>query len=146
MKTWIYKDIPISDISQFPPETYGFIYKIINDTTGWFYVGRKVLFFERKIALGKKELAALEDKRSSKKKIVIKESDWKTYMGTQENLAKDVKLYGEDNFSRIILDICKTKKSMTYQELRWQILEGCLESDKCYCDNILGKFYRRDLL
>lgn len=132
----------ITDISQFPDGTIGFIYQIVNEATGKFYIGKKSLQSTRTKALTKKELATLTDKRMSKKRKVSKESDWKTYMGSNEALKKDIIVYGQDNFSRSILHFCDHKASLTYQELRYQILYAVLESDNCYNDCCLGKFYR----
>jgi hypothetical protein len=35
---------------------------------------------------------------------------------------------------------------MTYYELKYQLLENVLERDDSYNSNIMGKFFRRDLL
>lgn len=144
MKPWNHEAIEISDINQMPEGTIGFIYAIINIATDKFYIGKKNIHSTRNIPLGKKALAERTDKRLSKKKKVIKESDWKTYMGSEPTLKEDIKTYGDDNFLRGILCFCSSKKSLTYQEIRYQILGGCLEKDNCYNSNILGKFFRSD--
>jgi hypothetical protein len=143
MKNWFYNDEEIVDISQFPEDAFGFIYVIVNNLNNKFYVGKKNLFSERNIKLGKRELAALTDKRLSKKKKVKKESDWKSYWGSEEELKKDIKEHGYDNLSRRILYISGNKASLTYQELRHQILLECLESENSYNKNILGKFFKK---
>jgi hypothetical protein len=143
MRHWFYEYQDMVNLEQFPDGTIGFIYKIVNDVTGKFYIGKKSLQSTRTKALTKKELAALTDKRMSKKKTVVTESDWKTYMGSNAELKKDITLYGSDNFSRGILHLCSDKTSLTYHEARIQFFHGVLESDNSYNDNILGKFYRR---
>lgn len=144
MKSWNHEEIEISDINQMPEGTIGFIYVIMNEKTNKFYIGKKNIYSTRNIALGKKALAERTDKRSSKKKKVIKESDWKTYMGSEPTLKEDIKIYGDSNFLRGILHFCSNKKSLTYQELRYQIIADCLNRDDCYNSNILGKFFRED--
>jgi hypothetical protein len=143
---WLYKDQVINNIADFPEGTYGFIYKITRITDGKFYVGRKNLYSERNKPLTKKELSEHtgKGKKPSKKKVVS-ESDWQTYYGSNSNLKVDVKELGKEAFKREILHLCTHKKQMTYQELRHQILEGCLESPTSYVDNILGKFWRKDI-
>jgi len=141
----VYEFEEILSIDQLPEGTVGFIYRIDNNITGKYYIGKKSLQSTRTKSLTKKELGALVDKRMSKKKKVIKESDWKTYMGSNAELKKDIILYGSDNFFRSILHLCNNKASMTYHEARIQFFWGVLESDNCYCDNILGKFYRSSL-
>ena len=143
---WLYKEQVITDISQFPENTYGFIYKIKRIEDGKYYVGRKNLISERNKPLTKKELAEHTGKgKKPTKKKVLSESDWQTYYGSNPTLKADVKEVGKEAFVREILHLCTHKKQMTYQELRHQILEGCLESDNCYVDNILGKFWRKDI-
>jgi hypothetical protein len=131
-------------VEMFPSWAIGFIYKITRKSDKKFYVGRKNLYSERTKPLTKKELLVQTDKRKSKKKKVVAESDWKTYYGSEPTLKADVKELGEDSFVREILYICGHKKEVTYQEIRHQILEGCLESDNCYNKNISGKFWKKD--
>jgi hypothetical protein len=40
---WIYKKEEIGDFSQFPNNTFGFIYKITHIPSGKSYIGKKVL-------------------------------------------------------------------------------------------------------
>lgn len=143
---WLYKDKVIGDISEFPENTYGFIYKITKISDGKFYVGRKNLYSERTKPLTKKELSEHTGKgKKPTKKKVVSESDWSIYYGSNSTLKSDVKEFGKEAFKREILHLCSHKKQMTYQELRHQILEGCLESSNSYVDNILGKFWRKDI-
>lgn len=144
MNNWYYEGEQITDISQIPDEAIGFIYKIVNGETGKFYVGKKNLYSTRNIKLGKKALAAREDKRLSKKKKIVKESDWKTYFGSEPVLKEEIENDGDKYFHRTILHFCNSKKSLTYQEIRYQILSGCLESQISYNSNISGKFFRSD--
>ncbi len=145
MNNWTYKEVEFTDISQFPEGTIGYIYEIRNKLTDKFYIGRKNLYSTRTKALGKKELAQLTDKRSSKKKKVVKESDWKIYMGSNPELKKDITEHGTDYLDREILYICYNSLQMNYQELRFQILKGVLESNNCYNDNIAGRYYRSSI-
>lgn len=128
-------------------EYEGFIYKITNLTTNKFYIGKKNFKSKRNKPLTKKELSEQTDKRKSKKKLVITESDWRTYWGSNKELLKDVKELGEDKFDRQILKLCKTKKALTYFEVHFQCKYECLVSPQfSYNDNILGKFYPKDLV
>ena len=85
---WIYKTIPMEDITQFPENTFGFVYMTTHKPTGKSYIGKKVLFHNQKKKLGKKELAALAGivGRRPSYKLVVKESDWKTYYGSQTDI------------------------------------------------------------
>jgi hypothetical protein len=145
MYNWIFEGIEIDDISKFPTDTVAFIYKISRISDGKFYIGKKSLYSERTKSLTKKELSEQTDKRKSKKKKVVSESDWKTYYGSDLLLKEDVKSLGREAFKREIIYLCKTKKQATYQEVRHQILLGCLESDNCYNGQVLGKFWKKDI-
>jgi hypothetical protein len=67
-----------------------------------------------------------------KKRKIIKQSDWKTYYGSSEELKKDVKLHGIENFKRTILKLCTCKWEMKYQELKYQIDNNVLFRDDTY--------------
>ena len=79
--------------------------------------------------------------------IVQVESDWKSYWGSSKELLNDVKALGEDHFECIILKLCRTKKELTYYEMHYQCINECLVSPSfSYNDNILGKFFKKDLV
>jgi hypothetical protein len=145
MKPWTYKEVEMTSVDQFPEGTIGFVYKITNIHNGKFYIGKKNLYSTRTKALTKKELALITDKRKSKKKTVVKESDWQTYFGSNAELKKDIQKHGSDCMVRQVLDICSNKKNLTYCEIKHQILYGVLESDNSYNDNIQGRFFKKDI-
>ena len=127
-------------------EYEGFVYKITNIQTNKFYIGKKNFFSKQNKPLTKAELAEQTDKRKSKKKLVVKESNWKTYWGSNKELLEDVKKLGEDQFDRQILTLCKTKKALTYWEVHYQCKHECIVSPSfSYNDNILGKFFPKDV-
>lgn len=145
---WIYNNNPITDISQFPENTYGFIYRVTHKPTGKSYIGKKVLYFNKKVKLGKKELALQSGPgRKPTTKITTKESDWKTYYGSETGIKKLLSENKHDEFERIILKIVDSKKLLTYFETKYQFMYEVLEyPDKWFNDNILGKFYSKDFL
>ena len=142
MTKWNYWDI-------YNPEDYlGFIYKITNLTNGRFYIGKKYFWYNIKKKLTKKQLAEQTGPgRKSTTEIVRVESDWKTYWGSSKELLTDVKQLGDGHFECIILQLCKTKKELTYYEIHHQcksdvLLPGVLT----YNENILGRFFSKDLI
>ena len=146
--SWTYKQHEIEDITQFPENTFGFVYITTHKPSGRSYIGKKVLFHNQKKKLGKKELAALTGVvgRRPSYKLVVKESDWFKYYGSQSDI-KQLLLEGKkDEFERTILKMCFTKKSLTYFEIKYQMLYQVLEKpDEFFNDNILGKFFTKDL-
>lgn len=153
MINWFHKKKEIDDISKFPEDTFGFVYKITHLPTGKSYIGKKVLYYERSKRLGKKELEILREERSMKglrgrvptKKKVTTESDWKTYWGSSKELNELRKEESEDKFHKEILCLAKSKKLLTYYELKYLCIYEVLEKSELYWnDNILGKFFTKD--
>jgi hypothetical protein len=109
--SWTYKQHEIEDITQFPENTFGFVYMTTHKPTGKSYIGKKVLFHNQKKKLGKKELAALTSVvgRRPSYKLVVKESDWKTYYGSQTDIKALLVEGKKDEFERSILKMCPDK-------------------------------------
>jgi hypothetical protein len=130
-----------------PEENLGFVYKITNLTNGKYYVGKKVFWNNKKHKLTKKQLAEQSGPgRKPTHEIIRTESDWKTYWGSNKQLLTDVKELGENHFECLVLHVCKTKKQLTYWEMHYQCKYECLTSPTLsYNDNILGKFFTKDL-
>jgi hypothetical protein len=151
MKEWLYvseKDntCSIKSLEDFPENCIGFIYIIKNQTTGKIYIGKKSLYSNTNKKLTKKEIAEQTGPgRKPTKKLVTKESNWKVYMGSSKELLADIKETSEDIYERNILHFCFSKKQLTYYEINYQMKYNVLEVDS-YNDNILGKFYRKDLI
>ena len=79
----------------------GFIYIIENKLNNRKYIGKKLFWFKKK------------------KKLV--ESDWKTYYGSCNELNADIEKFGKDNFTRIIVRLCKTRFEWSYYEMKMQV-------------------------
>ena len=138
---WFYKGKEYSEIHE--ESLVGFIYQIIyvgpGENKGKKYIGKKNFFTTKTIKKGKKELAAMTDKRGSKKKILKNESNWKEYKSSNDFL----KIQDEKYLKKEILMFCKTKTDLTYYETKLQFVNEVLESDKWLNGNILSKFFSR---
>lgn len=151
-ENWRYKDQLITEISDMPEGTYGFIYRVTHLPTKKKYIGKKVLFFKRNVKLGKKETEQLKEERKSQgirgrvpgKKEVIKESDWKTYYGSQTEIKDLVKKSKPEDWSRDILEWCSNKKMLTYWETSYLFKEDVLRDPDYLNSNIAGTHYRKD--
>jgi hypothetical protein len=75
----------------------------------------------------------------------VTESDWSKYWGSSKTLLAAIKESGHDAFTREILKPCTSKKSLGYYEVYFQMIFDVLKIDS-YCDNISGKWFRKDLL
>ena len=138
---WLYKGKEINEISDLPPNTFGFIYQTTHVPTSKKYIGKKSLIYNLKKKLGKKEKLLWEGKgRPPVYKRVLKESDWKTYYGSHSF----IKEANKEDLKREILEIAYHKKELTYLECKYQFVLGVLESKSYLNDNILGKFFDKD--
>ena len=144
---WKYNGEEIKEISQFPHNTFGFVYRILNKKTGKAYIGKKVLYHNIKKKLTKNELAEIEGQgRRPSYRLTIKESDWKTYWGSNKLLLEELKT-DKDNFECIIIQLTQDKKQLTYFETKYLFVYSVLEKpEEFYNDNILGKFYTKDFV
>jgi len=101
-------------------DNYGFVYLITNTLTGRKYIGKKFFYSSKtKVVKGKK------------KKFKVS-SDWQTYYGSSAEVTKDVLQLGQENFSREIIYLCKSKGECGYLEAKEQFIKGALESDDYY--------------
>ena len=143
---WLYKEKVINSIEDMPQDTFGFIYIVTHKPTGKSYIGKKSLFHNIKKKLTKKELAEQTGPgRKSATKVVVKESDWKTYYGSAKPIMELIKGGKQEEFTREILQLVPNKKLLTYYECKYLFQLGVLEHPEGYFnDNILGKFYTKD--
>jgi YHS domain-containing protein len=125
-------------------EWFGYVYLTVHIPTNKLYIGKKQFFSSQNKKLGKKELAAIPVTRGRRptKKKVITESNWKTYYGSSE----EVKQLPHNELKRYLIRLCKTSKQLTYWETKCLFEYNVLEDDRFMNDNILGTFFRKDLL
>jgi len=146
LPTWVYNSKPITNLNDFPKDTFGFIYIVKNNDTNKSYIGKKVLYHNKKVKLGKKEVAELTGVgRKPTTKIVTKESDWETYYGSNKEVMQLIKDGKQDLFTRTIIKLASNKKLLTYYETQALFTYKVLEHpESFYNDNILGKFFTKD--
>jgi len=110
-------------VEELPQDCEAFVYLITNLTDSKKYVGKKLAKFKTT----KKPLKGRKNKRRG-----TKESDWKTYWGSSENLISDIKTLGEDKFTREILYYCPSRGVASYLEAQEQFERKVLETDEYY--------------
>jgi hypothetical protein len=114
-------------------EHFGFVYLISKiNTEGLpneklFYVGCKQFNSRTRKA----------SKTSTRKKIIIKESDWKNYYGSSRELLEEIKRLGKDQFKREILHLASCKWELKYLEMYEQVQRKVLFDDR-YFNGILN--------
>jgi len=128
--TWTMNGKPFELGESTHKDIYGFVYLITCKTTNKQYIGKKFFWSSKtKQIKGKKKRSKVE-------------SDWKTYFGSNKVLVEEVKQLGEDNYTREILHVCKTKGECNYLEAHEQFTRGVLTSDQYYNDWIMVKVHR----
>jgi len=125
---WLHKGQAVS--SEILDDYIGFVYLIVNMSSGKKYIGKKLLKFKRTKQI-----------KGKKKKTTI-ESDWKDYYGSNKELKADVELLGAHNFRREILRLCKTKGECNYYEAKMQFSLDVLEDKGYYNEWISVKVSR----
>lgn len=130
--TWLYNGTPINkeDLLKYK----SFVYIIENKATGKKYIGKKRIYFVRKRKV----------KDSKRRKTTVKESDFETYYGSSELLAKDIVIYGKENFERRILHLCESNALATYFELKEQMDQGVLFKPAEFYNHYVGARIHRN--
>ena len=106
----------------------GFVYELEDKSNGKKYIGKKLLWSKRK-------LPPLKGKK--RKRTQIKESDWKDYYGSTDEIQNIVEAHGGDRFIRRVLRLCKTKGELSYYEAKEQFDRDVL-FDPMYYNEFIG--------
>ena len=126
--TWKYNKEDFTDV---PKGMEGFVYVITNLTNDKKYIGKKNFWTRQK------------DRKTGRRKT--KESSWRDYFGSCDELIEDVKLLGQDKFSREILYLCPHKKSMSFYETMEQFKRDVIFKEDYYNTNVEGKFFTSEV-
>ena len=126
-----------------PGKSIGFVY-VIEFNSGDKYLGKKNLYSRRKRNFGKKEAALVTDKRKKLYEMVVKESNWRTYESSNEDVKQRIK-NGECH-TKTILNWSYSPKELTYLEIKHMFNEDVLSPEGNWLnDNVLGKFFKKEL-
>jgi hypothetical protein len=141
---WYYRN---EEVEKLPEDTFGFIYKL-HYRDGFYYIGKKQCFNTITLPVlntGKKRIGHIKiigRNVNNKRKyfeVVHRENDWRDYEGSSDELSKYVLIKKE------VLRFCKSKRELTYQEVRYQFLHDVLNDDMALNKNILNKFFKGNL-
>ena len=143
---WIYDNKEYETIHN--DNIYGFIYKI-TFKSGKYYIGKKNFFFYKTLPVlknKKKRKGHIEffyriiDHKRKYYELIKKESDWFSYTGSiKKNILEPV-------VRKEILEFAYSKRHLTYLETKWLFKEDVLERDEYINENILGKFFKNNLI
>jgi len=129
---WLYNNIEFTE--DMVGDWFGYVYEIVNLTNGRRYVGKK--FFTR---AGTKQI-------KGKKKKVRLSSGWANYWSSSEELKADVKKLGEENFSRKILHLCKSRSECSYRETKEIFINDALLTTEYYNSWVSCKIHKAHVL
>ena len=144
MHSWFFMGQKINDFGHWlinedvqPFDYFGFVYRITNRKTGRSYIGKKQIIYNRRMKV----------KGRKNRKHVKKESDWKEYTGSCNELNGDIEILGKEGFKFEILKFCSTKAELGYTETMYQFKEEVLDkkfedgSRKYYNSNIMNRWF-----
>ena len=134
--TWHLNNLKFEPTEDELKQWVGFVYLITDRSSGKKYVGKKFFWSKRR-------LPPLKGK--SRKRVVVKESDWKQYYGSSEDLKTLVESKGEDHYYREILHLCKSKGECSYMELKEQVDREVLFRDDYFKEFIGCKIHSKHL-
>lgn len=129
---WLYnnREFTENDIG----DSFGYVYEIINNINNRRYIGKK--FFTR---AGTKQI-------KGKKKKVRLSSGWVNYWSSSKELQEDVKKLGEENFTRRILYLCKSRSECSYRETKEIFIRDALLSENFYNSWVSCKIHKAHVL
>jgi len=133
---WNYRNLPFEPSEDELSEYVGFVYCITELDTGKKYIGKKFFWSTRKLP---------PLKGQKRKRTVKKQSDWKDYYGSSEQLKLLVETKGGDAYHREILRLCKTKGECSYYEAKEQFDRDVLLSDRYYNEFIGCKIHAKHI-
>lgn len=123
-----------------PPDgTFGFVYLIENLRDGKLYIGRKQFF-----STNRKRVAGRVNR-----KRVVKESNWKSYWSSCDELCADVARLGTRAFRRRILCFCTTKGELGFRETEALFKNDVLTATRngrllYYNRNIMNRWFAKE--
>jgi len=129
MSHWLYKN---KILEEAPEGVFGFVYLITNNKSGKMYIGRKYFGKTRRV----------KKKGSKRRKVIRKDSDWRTYIGSSKTLQEQI-IKGKNNFKFEILAFGKTKGQVNYIEENLHHKFHVSVSDRFYNDCIGPRRFAR---
>lgn len=99
-----------------PEEWFGFVYRIVEKSTGKEYIGKKQFW-----AVTRKKI-----KNRKNRKRIVKEGKWRTYTGSSKALNAAIAEHGMDKYTFTIESLHTTKGSLFYAEVEKQVKENVL--------------------
>jgi hypothetical protein len=109
---------------------FGFVYRIIDTVTNREYIGKKQFFTKTSKAITGRKNRAWK----------TKESNWKKYTSSSDEINKLIKEFGKDRFQFFIESLHATKASLTYAEVEKLIVEDAL---RVKLSDSIRKYYNK---
>lgn len=129
---WSYNGLPFTE--EDVGNSYGFVYEIVNLTNNRRYIGKK--FFTK---------AGTRQIKGKKKKVRLS-SGWENYWSSSDELKADVKQLGDENFTRTILYLCKSRSECSYRETKEIFIRDALLTDDYYNKWVSCKIHKAHVI
>jgi len=161
--SWLYNGVKISEIKDLPKEeqdAFGFIYCIVLNYKGdsFEYYGRKNFFSIRTKRASKKQIkekgkSAFRRKKQKKGKnagdwyyyeLSKTEMKWQDYNSSSKEVLQMIN--NGAKYTKYIVQIVQEESMMNYYEAKSQFCSSVLEEDRFLNDNILGRFFKKNII
>jgi hypothetical protein len=129
---WSYNGQPFKE--EDVGNSYGFVYEIVNLTNNRKYISKE--FFTK---------AGTRQIKGKKKKVRLS-SGWENYWSSSDELKEDVKKLGDDNFTRTILYLCKSRSECSYRETKEIFIRDALLNDDYYNKWVSCKIHKAHVI
>ena len=127
---WNYKNKPLTEEEEklFPQQYEGFVYLLTHEPTQKKYIGKKSFISQTKRPDGKRGK-------------IRKESNWKSYFSSSDDLKSLLTKENKKEWRRDILFLCEKMKYANYLEVKLQFHYSVLEDSSYLNSNINGLWF-----
>lgn len=122
MIPWTYNGVEVKSVNDFPPQTIGFIYRLVFSDFSYYFGSKQVI-----------SIRGLE-------------SNWKSYLGSSKSVKESLSNGEISVVSREIIDFAISKQQLAFKETETIICQGALEDPKSRNGWVKVNLYKKNII